>query len=165
MIARYGFRTRAWLAKCRSGGRTRVLALTLHLSVQIYLDTSFFHDMETRFGGGGNLAFAYVISHEVAHHVENLLGLLDRLEGRHGNARNAASVEVELVADCLAGVWAGQMDARRHNLDERDVAQAIATASAIGDDRLQYVCVCARARACVHACVCACVHVCVGWLE
>lgn len=111
-------------------------------TTQIYLDTSFFDDMQRKYGGGGNLAFAYVVAHEVAHHVENLLGVLERLEAagkRGGAARNAASVQIELAADCLAGVWAGEMQSHRHNLDETDVAAAIGAASAMGDDRLQYV--------------------------
>jgi uncharacterized protein len=108
---------------------------------KVYLDTSFFNDMKRRFGGGGDFAYAYVIAHEVGHHVENLLGILPKvqqMQRRSGEAQaNALSVRVELMADCLAGMWANRMNARHQNIDENDVRQAINAAAAIGDDRLQ----------------------------
>jgi uncharacterized protein len=109
---------------------------------KVYLDTSFFQDMQRRLGGGGEFAYAYVIAHEVGHHVQNLLGLLPKVQAaqRAADSRteaNQISVRNELMADCLAGVWANWMNRRHANIDDNDVQQAIATASAIGDDRLQ----------------------------
>jgi predicted metalloprotease len=109
---------------------------------KIYLDTSFFRDMKQRFGGGGDFAYAYVISHEMGHHIENLLGILPKVQraqaraGSRGEA-NALSVRVELMADCLAGVWANNGNARQRFLEEGDIEKAVASAQAIGDDRLQ----------------------------
>jgi hypothetical protein len=107
---------------------------------RLYLDTSFFQDMERRLGGGGEFADAYVIAHEVGHHVQNLIGLLPKVQAaqRQGDEReaNALSVRTELMADCLAGVWANHMNQRHQNIDESDLRQGVATASAIGDDRL-----------------------------
>lgn len=112
------------------------------LDQKVYLDTSFFQDMQRRLGGGGDFAYAYVIAHEVGHHVENLLGILPKVQQAQRRAAdkaeaNALSVRVELMADCLAGVWANKMNQRHNNIDENDVRQAVATATAIGDDRLQ----------------------------
>jgi predicted metalloprotease len=108
---------------------------------KLYLDTSFFDDMKRRFGGGGDFAYAYVIAHEVGHHVQNLIGLLPKVQQaqRDSDERtaNALSVRTELMADCLAGVWAYQMNQRHKNIDDNDVQEAVKTASAIGDDRLQ----------------------------
>ncbi len=110
------------------------------LDHKVYLDTSFFDDMRRRLGGGGDFAYAYVIAHEVGHHVQNLIGLLPQVQQAEARAdrreANALSVRTELMADCLAGVWAYHMNQRHQNIDEADVRQAIATASAIGDDRL-----------------------------
>jgi hypothetical protein len=112
------------------------------LDQKIYLDTSFFRDMKQRFGGGGDFAYAYVISHEMGHHIQNLLGLLPKVQRAQQAASSRAeannlAVRVELMADCLAGVWAANGNARRQFLEEGDVEKAIATAQAIGDDRLQ----------------------------
>lgn len=109
---------------------------------QLYLDTSFFQDMQRKLGGGGEFAYAYVIAHEVGHHVQNLIGLLPKVQRAQAQAdtreqANAISVRTELMADCLAGAWAYHMNERHHNIDDQDVQQAVATASAIGDDRLQ----------------------------
>ena len=97
--------------------------------------------MKRRFGGGGDFAYAYVIAHEVGHHVQNLIGLLPKVQQaqRDSDERtaNALSVRTELMADCLAGVWAYQMNQRHKNIDDNDVQEAVKTASAIGDDRLQ----------------------------
>jgi uncharacterized protein len=112
------------------------------LDRKVYLDTSFFDDMKRRLGGGGDFAYAYVIAHEVGHHVENLMGILPKVQAaqRAASSREEAnqwSVRNELMADCLAGVWGYWMNQRHANIDQNDVRQAIATASAIGDDRLQ----------------------------
>jgi predicted metalloprotease len=113
---------------------------------RIYLDTSFFRDMQVRFHGcsGKACAFAeaYVIAHEVGHHVQNLLGILPKAESaqRAAGSKAAANriqVRIELQADCLAGVWANRSNARWRSLDPGDVDAALQTASAIGDDRLQ----------------------------
>jgi predicted metalloprotease len=107
---------------------------------KVYLDTAFFQDMRRRFGGGGDFAYAYVIAHEVGHHVQNLIGLLQKTQAlRRGDqsTANAVSVRTELMADCFAGVWANKMNQRHANIDDTDIQQAIAAATAIGDDRLQ----------------------------
>ena len=109
---------------------------------KVYLDLAFFDEMRTRFGGGGDFADAYVIAHEVGHHVQNLLGILPevhQLQQQSGDRRqaNALSVRLELQADCLAGVWAANAEQRWRVLESGDVERAIATAQAIGDDRLQ----------------------------
>jgi predicted metalloprotease len=109
---------------------------------KIYLDTSFFRDMQQRFGGGGDFAYAYVISHEMGHHIENQLGILPKVQRAQARASsrseaNALSVRVELMADCLAGVWAANGNAKRRFLEEGDLEKAVASAQAIGDDRLQ----------------------------
>jgi predicted metalloprotease len=109
---------------------------------KIYLDTAFFKDMQTRMGGGGDFAYAYVISHEMGHHIQNLLGILPKAQAAQQNAgskaqANAISVRVELQADCLAGVWAANANQKWQVIEEGDVEKAVATAQAIGDDRLQ----------------------------
>ncbi|MFO0998695.1 MAG: neutral zinc metallopeptidase, partial [Alphaproteobacteria bacterium] len=108
---------------------------------KVYLDLSFFHDLEQRFHAGGDFANAYVIAHEVGHHVENMLGILEKAHAaeRKMSQRdaNAVSVRVELMADCLAGVWASQADQRWKVLEPGDVEEAMNAASAVGDDRLQ----------------------------
>jgi len=108
---------------------------------KIYLDTSFFRDMQVKYGGGGDFAYAYVIAHEVGHHVQDLLGILAKTDAaRQGASRtqaNAISVRVELMADCLAGVWAANANKKWQNINQDDITRALATASAIGDDRLQ----------------------------
>jgi predicted metalloprotease len=111
------------------------------LDQTVYLDLSFFKDMQQRFRAGGDFAYAYVIAHEVGHHVENQLGILPRVQQRQQEVgpveRNQLSVRVELMADCLAGVWANHSDQRWKSLEEGDVEEAIGAAEAIGDDRLQ----------------------------
>lgn len=111
------------------------------LDQKVYLDTAFFDDMKRKLGGGGEFAYAYVIAHEIGHHVENLLGILPKVQEAQQNASqtqaNALSVRVELMADCLAGVWAANADQKWKILEQGDIEQAISTASAIGDDRLQ----------------------------
>jgi hypothetical protein len=111
------------------------------LDQKVYIDLSFFQEMQRRFKAGGDFAYAYVIAHEVGHHVENLLGILPKVQQRQrelGEAeRNNLSVRVELMADCLAGVWAYHSNERYRSLEQGDVEEAIAAAEAIGDDRLQ----------------------------
>jgi len=108
---------------------------------KVYLDTSFFRDMKTKYGGGGEFAYAYVVAHEVGHHVQDVMGILDKVDAakkRVGQTQaNALSVRVELQADCLAGVWAANANSKWKILEPGDVEKALATAQAIGDDRLQ----------------------------
>jgi predicted metalloprotease len=114
---------------------------------KVYLDTSFFQDLERRFGacdvGSKTCQFsqAYVIAHEIGHHVQNLLGLLPKVqEAQRGMGKaeaNTLQVRVELQADCLAGVWANRGQAKWQFIEPGDVEAAMQTASAIGDDRLQ----------------------------
>jgi len=111
------------------------------LDKKVYLDLSFFRDMQTKYGGGGDFANAYVIAHEIGHHVQDLLGILDKTDAARESASrtqaNAISVRIELMADCLAGVWAANANQKWKLLDPGDVEKAVATAGAIGDDRLQ----------------------------
>ena len=108
---------------------------------KLYLDLSFFNDLHTRYGATGDFAQAYVIAHEVGHHVQNLLGILQKTraaqEGASKERANAIQVGVELQADCLAGVWANKADQMKHFLESGDIEEALAAASAVGDDRLQ----------------------------
>jgi uncharacterized protein len=107
---------------------------------RVYLDLSFFRDLQTRFRAPGRFPEAYVIAHEVGHHVQKLMGIWDKmgeLRGRVSRAEyNQASVRLELQADCFAGVWANHAGTRAHITDD-DIEQGLAAASAIGDDRLQ----------------------------
>lgn len=107
---------------------------------RVYLDLSFYNDMKNKLGAAGESAFAYVIAHEVGHHVQNLLGTLTqvhRLQSRASRAEaNQLSVKLELQADCYAGVWASQ--AVKSGLFERgDIEKAFNAAESVGDDRLQ----------------------------
>jgi len=106
-----------------------------------YIDLSFFQDLRDRFQAPGDFAQAYVLAHEVGHHVQNLLGLSDKVQQARQRASeaegNALSVRLELQADCLAGVWANHADRARQILEAGDVEEALTAASAIGDDRLQ----------------------------
>ncbi len=109
---------------------------------KVYLDLTFFDEMRARLGGGGDFAQAYVIAHEVGHHVQTLLGFSREVDAaqRRGDSVEGAEgplVRQELQADCLAGVWAHDAQSRHHWLDPGDAEQALATATAIGDDRLQ----------------------------
>jgi predicted metalloprotease len=109
---------------------------------KIYLDLNFFDEMKARLGGGGDFAQAYVIAHEVGHHVQTLLGVSDRVaqareQGEDVRGANGLMVRQELQADCLAGVWANASQARHQWLAAGDIESALNTATAIGDDRLQ----------------------------
>lgn len=108
---------------------------------KVYIDLAFYEELRSRFGAPGDFAQAYVIAHEVGHHVQNLLGISDqvrRAQQAAGRAEaNELSVRLELQADCLAGVWASHADRARGILESGDVEEALAAAAAIGDDRLQ----------------------------
>jgi predicted metalloprotease len=107
---------------------------------RVYLDLQFFRELSERFGAPGDFARAYVVAHEIGHHVQNLLGVSERVQRQRARmdqaAANALSVRLELQADCYAGVW-GFSAARRNILEPGDVEAALAAATAIGDDRLQ----------------------------
>ncbi len=112
------------------------------LDRQVYLDLGFFDQLDRRFGAPGDFAQAYVIAHEVGHHVQNALGISDRVRQAQQAARseeesNAYSVRLELQADCLAGVWANHAHHERQLLEPGDVEEGLAAASAIGDDNMQ----------------------------
>ncbi|MCD0504051.1 neutral zinc metallopeptidase [Bordetella petrii] len=107
---------------------------------KVYIDLSFFDEMERRLNAPGDFAQAYVIAHEVGHHVQHLLGIaeqVDRLRQRNPGQSNALSVRMELQADCLAGVWAYHADQARNILESGDIEEGLNAASAIGDDTLQ----------------------------
>lgn len=108
---------------------------------QIYIDLAFFRDMERKLGAPGDFAQAYVIAHEVGHHVQAELGIAQRvgeLRSRAGQAENnALSVRMELQADCFAGVWAKRAQELRGILERGDVEEGLGAAAAVGDDRLQ----------------------------
>jgi len=108
---------------------------------KVYLDLSFFRDMQTKFGGGGDFAYAYVIAHEIGHAVQDQLGILAKTDAAKERVSrtqaNAISVRIELMADCLAGVWAAHANKKWNLIDDNDIQRALATAQAIGDDRLQ----------------------------
>ncbi|HVQ74514.1 MAG TPA: neutral zinc metallopeptidase [Candidatus Binatia bacterium] len=108
---------------------------------KVYLDLSFFRDLHERFGAPGEFAQAYVIAHEIGHHVQTLLGISDEvmaLRQRVGPAQEKAlSVRQELQADCFAGVWARNAHDKRNILEEGDVEEGLNAAAAIGDDRMQ----------------------------
>ncbi len=107
---------------------------------KLYIDLSFFSELKTRFRAPGDFAVAYVVAHEVGHHVQNLLGTMGRVSNAQGRTSqedaNALSVRLELQADFLAGVWA-HYAARRGIVEPGDVEEALGAASAVGDDRLQ----------------------------
>jgi predicted metalloprotease len=108
---------------------------------KVYIDLSFYSDLKNRFGAPGDFAQAYVIAHEVGHHVQNLLGIAEKVHSLRGRVSekeaNRLSVMMELQADCLSGVWAHHADKARKILEQGDVEKALNAASAIGDDRLQ----------------------------
>jgi uncharacterized protein len=108
---------------------------------KVYIDLSFYQDLKDRFQAPGDFAQAYVIAHEIGHHVQALLGISERVQARMqqvGEAKaNALSVRLELQADCLAGVWANHANKSRHLLEQGDIDEALNAAAQIGDDRIQ----------------------------
>ncbi len=108
---------------------------------KVYVDLSFYEDLKTRFGAPGDFAQAYVIAHEVGHHVQTLLGVSERvhaMRARLGETEaNALSVRQELQADCFAGIWGHHADRSRQLLEAGDIEEGLNAAAAIGDDRLQ----------------------------
>ena len=108
---------------------------------KVYIDLGFYRELRDRFRAPGDFAQAYVIAHEVGHHVQHLMGISDKVhQAQQGMRRadaNALSVRLELQADCFAGVWANRADRARQILEQGDVEEGLNAASAIGDDRLQ----------------------------
>jgi len=108
---------------------------------QLYIDLSFFHDLSARHGAPGDFAQAYVVAHEVGHHVQTLLGISQQVQnakrGKSDTQVNALSVRQELQADCFAGLWGHAANVDRQLLDPGDMEEALRAATAIGDDRLQ----------------------------
>jgi predicted metalloprotease len=108
---------------------------------KVYIDLSFFEELGERFGAPGDFAQAYVLAHEVGHHVQTLLGISDQIRSVRANLAeadaNALSVRQELQADCFAGIWAHHAERMRQVLEPGDIEEGLAAASAIGDDRLQ----------------------------
>jgi predicted metalloprotease len=108
---------------------------------KVYIDLSFYDDLQNKLNAPGDFAMAYVIAHEVGHHVQNLLGISDQVQQRQQSASkteaNQLSVKLELQADFLAGVWAHHAQQTKNILEEGDIEEALNAANAIGDDRLQ----------------------------
>lgn len=105
------------------------------LDRKVYLDMSFFRELSDRFGAPGDFADAYVIAHEVGHHVQNELGIFDQLD--RSRADKATSVRIELQADCFAGVWGNRANRNHKLIEPGDFEEGLGAAAAIGDDRLQ----------------------------
>ncbi len=106
---------------------------------KVYIDLSFYNELSRRFGAPGEFAQAYVLAHEIGHHVQHLLGIeqrISRLQRQDPAERNPLSVKLELQADCLAGVW-GYSTRQRNLIDQSDIAAGLRAAAAVGDDRLQ----------------------------
>jgi predicted metalloprotease len=106
---------------------------------KVYIDLGFYRELASRFGAPGQFAQAYVIAHEVGHHLQNLLGIEPKVRAaqqREPSKRNALSIRMELQADCFAGVW-GRTTDERHLLDPGEINQGLAAAAAVGDDRVQ----------------------------
>jgi hypothetical protein len=109
---------------------------------KVYIDLGFFRELSDRFGAPGDFAQAYVLAHEVGHHVQNLLGVSEQVRGAQARARgeaeaNALNVRMELQADCLAGVWGHHAAGQQQLLEEGDIEEGLRAAAAIGDDRIQ----------------------------
>ena len=109
------------------------------LDQTVYIDLSFYDDLRERLGAPGDFAQAYVIAHEVGHHVQNLLGTMEQVQQMRGeqSGANSMAVRLELQADCYAGLWAHHAERAKPMLESGDVEEALTAASAIGDDRLQ----------------------------
>lgn len=132
--------TQATNSSC-GGARSEVGPHYCPLDETIYIDLGFFDELQRRFGAsGGDFAEAYVIAHEVAHHVQHELGIMDevrRIQQENPDDANAYSVALELQADCFAGVWANSIFARENVLQPGDIDEALDAARAVGDDRIQ----------------------------
>lgn len=123
------------------GARSAMGPFYCPVDKKVYLDLSFFNDMKRKLGGGGDFAYAYVIAHEIGHHIQDQLGILEKVQAQQQRSdsgeRNALSVRIELMADCLAGVWAANANKKDNFIQPGDIEKAVNTARAIGDDKLQ----------------------------
>ena len=133
--------TEAVQSEC-GGASSAVGPFYCPIDEKVYLDMSFYNELHQRFGAPGDAAQAYVVAHEVGHHVQNLIGTATQVREAQERTRNEAqvndlSVRMELQADCFAGVWAATAQRSRQLLSEDDIAEALQAASAIGDDRIQ----------------------------
>jgi predicted metalloprotease len=108
---------------------------------KVYIDLAFYQEMKNKLGAPGDFAQAYVIAHEVGHHVQNLFGIADKVQAKRmrvsKDEANALSVRMELQADCFSGIWAQEADASAKILEQGDIEEGLNAAAAIGDDRLQ----------------------------
>jgi predicted metalloprotease len=104
---------------------------------KVYIDLSFYRDLRQRFQAPGDFAQAYVIAHEIGHHVQNLLGIMRKVQALQSREANELSVRLELQADCLAGIWANYAHRERNILEEGDIEEGLNAAAQIGDDRMQ----------------------------
>jgi len=124
-------------------GQTAMVPFYCPSDQKVYIDLAFYRDLKERFHAPGEFAEAYVIAHEVGHHVQNLLGISAKVHNAQQRAAgnpakaNALSVRLELQADCFAGVWCKRADSMKHIIEPGEIEQALTAASAIGDDRLQ----------------------------
>jgi predicted metalloprotease len=122
-------------------GQTAMGPFYCPLDQKVYIDLAFYQDLKVRYKAPGDFAQAYVIAHEVGHHVQHLLGISDKVQAARSRASdtqaNALSVRLELQADCLAGIWGYHADRTRNILQAGDIEEALTAASAIGDDRVQ----------------------------
>jgi len=132
--------TGATLTACGTG-KTAQGPFYCPLDEKVYIDLAFYQDLKDRFHAPGEFAEAYVIAHEVGHHVQTLMGISKKVRAaqeRSSETRaNVLSVRLELQADCFAGLWAKRTDSMKHILEPGEIEQALTAASAIGDDRLQ----------------------------
>jgi predicted metalloprotease len=108
---------------------------------KVYIDLAFYHELQNKFGASGDFAQAYVLAHEIGHHIQNLAGTLDKVEyakrRASGGKGNQLQVSTELQADCYAGVWANHAQQEFHMLEQGDLEEALNAANAIGDDNIQ----------------------------
>lgn len=126
--------------KCGGSGNSAMGPFYCAADQKAYIDLTFYHDLVTRFGAPGDFAQAYIIAHEIAHHVQHLLGISKKVKklkrGKSKEERNKLSVRQELQADCFAGIWA-HATAKRDILEKGDIKEGLDAATAIGDDTLQ----------------------------
>jgi predicted metalloprotease len=149
MLARYGARYSdpklvLFTGGVRSGcgtGLAQMGPFYCPLDQKVYIDLDFYKELKNRFNAPGDFAQAYVVAHEIGHHVQNLLGIAEQVEALKSRMSqqeaNALQVRMELQADCFAGVWANQADETKNIVEPGDIEEALNAASAIGDDRLQ----------------------------
>jgi predicted metalloprotease len=149
LLQRYGGRYRDPTLVLFSGGTRSACGMGLAqmgpfycpADEKVYIDLDFYEDLKTRFRAPGDMAQAYVIAHEIGHHVQKLLGIADQVDALRQrmskSQANALQVRMELQADCLAGIWAHYAEETKGIIEPGDIEEALTAASAIGDDRIQ----------------------------